>query len=74
VKAFCTEQGVAAEFCRFLPHDRFILTDRLALEIGRGMNFLHRDGCNLDVRIATNDTHQTEKLLGKYGQNLLSNC
>lgn len=74
VRAFFAEQDVAAEFYRFLPHDRFILTDQFALEIGRGMDFLNHDGRNRDVSIATKNVHQIKKLLGAYTKHLLQGC
>lgn len=64
--------GVEMTFYTFLPHDRFILTDQFALEIGRGMDFLEPSrGCNRDVSIATKDLRQVKKLMHSYARHQL---
>ncbi|MEO8353925.1 MAG: hypothetical protein ABI680_19530, partial [Chthoniobacteraceae bacterium] len=64
--------GVEMTCYRFLPHDRFILTDQFALEIGRGMDFLEpKRGCNRDVSIATKDLRQMKKLMRDYARHRL---
>ena len=64
--------GVEITFYRHLPHDRFILTDQFALEIGRGMDFLDLyKGCNRDVSIATKDLRQVKSLLQSYDRHQL---
>jgi hypothetical protein len=50
-----------------LPHERFILTDQLALEIGRGMDFLDRTTHrNRDVSIGYKSMKDVQKLLNSY--------
>lgn len=72
VSSFLREHGVSAEFHRFLPHDRFILTDQFALEVGRGMDFLDQNnGCIRDISIATKDLRQVKRLLQSYARHQL---
>jgi hypothetical protein len=72
VRSFLDNLGVSAELYRFLPHDRFLLTDQFALEIGRGMDFLdQRNECIRDVSLATKDLRQVKRLLGRYAQHQL---
>lgn len=50
-----------------LPHERFIMTDQLALEIGRGMDFLDRDThSNRDVSIGYKSMKEVQDLLNSY--------
>ena len=50
-----------------LPHERFILTDQMAFEIGRGMDFLlPANGRNRDVSIASKNIRQVIKLVDSY--------
>ncbi len=50
-----------------LPHERFILTDQVALEIGRGMDFLDSaSGRNRDVSIGYKSPKEVEDLLKSY--------
>lgn len=64
--------GIPLTFYTFLPHDRFILTDQFALEIGRGMDFLEPNrGCNRDMSIATKDVRQVGKLMQGYARHQL---
>ena len=50
-----------------LPHERFIVTDQLALEIGRGMDFLDRaTHRNRDVSIGYKSMKEVQDLLNSY--------
>jgi hypothetical protein len=50
-----------------LPHERFILTDQIALEIGRGMDFLNAaTGRNRDVSIGYKSMKEVHDLLKSY--------
>jgi hypothetical protein len=50
-----------------LPHERFILTDQLALEMGRGMDFLDRaTHSNRDVSIGYKSMKEVQDLLNSY--------
>jgi hypothetical protein len=50
-----------------LPHERFILTDQMALEIGRGMDFLDcNTRKNRDVSIGYKSMAEVDDLLRSY--------
>lgn len=50
-----------------LPHERFILTDQIALEIGRGMDFLDKNTKkNRDVSIGYKNWQEVNDLLRSY--------
>lgn len=64
--------GAKVEFYSRLPHERFILTDQIAFEIGRGMDFLlPANDRNRDVSIGSKNIRQVTKLVASYGQFLL---
>lgn len=55
-----------------LPHDRFIITDQIALDIGRGMDFLNKHtkrNRNISIKTAKND--EITKLIKSYRQWML---
>ena len=66
LEAFLGGLGAEAVFYKRLPHERFVLTDQFAFEIGRGMDFLHPGGRNRDVSIATKNLRQVDKLFASY--------
>jgi hypothetical protein len=50
-----------------LPHERFILTDQIALEIGRGMDFLNQKTArNRDVSVGYKSMKEVHDLLNSY--------
>ncbi|MBI5194266.1 MAG: hypothetical protein HZA08_12620 [Nitrospirae bacterium] len=56
-----------------LPHDRYILTDQIAVDFGRGMDFLNQlTHQNRDITININDLNQVSSLLESYRAGRLS--
>jgi len=55
-----------------LPHDRYFITDQIAFQIGRGMDFLDRNTHkNRDTSINIKNPSTVEKALEKYNENRL---
>jgi len=55
-----------------LPHDRYFITDQIAFQIGRGMDFLDRDTHkNRDTSIEIKDPLKIEKKIEHYKDNKL---
>lgn len=56
-----------------LPHERFIFTDQIAFEIGRGMDFIDRKTRkNRDISIGIKDKKEVENLLKAYKGGMLT--
>ncbi|TSA48171.1 MAG: hypothetical protein D4R56_00890 [Deltaproteobacteria bacterium] len=52
-----------------LPHDRYLMTDQVAFDIGRGMDFLSkRTRGNRDISINYKDPDEISALIGEYRQ------
>ena len=52
-----------------LPHDRYLVTDQVAFDIGRGMDFLSkRTRGNRDISINYQDTDKIAALIGSYSK------
>jgi hypothetical protein len=52
-----------------LPHDRYLMTDQVAFDIGRGMDFLSkRTRGNRDISINYQDPDEIAALIGAYSQ------
>lgn len=67
--------GVSIKLCLYdqvsvsaaLPHDRFIVTDQIALGLPRGMDFLNREtGKNRDLTLDYKNNDQVNKLIASY--------
>ena len=57
-----------------LPHDRYLMTDQVAFDIGRGMDFLSkRTRGNRDISINYQDPDEIAALIGSYSKYKLSN-
>lgn len=55
-----------------LPHERFIFTDQIALEVGRGMDFLDRQTHkNRDISLGYKSAQEVQKLLKAYAAGAL---
>ena len=52
-----------------LPHDRYLMTNQVAFNIGRGMDFLRkRTRANRDISISYKDPDEISALIGEYRQ------
>jgi hypothetical protein len=50
-----------------LPHERYLVTDQVALELGRGMDFLDKaTGTNRDLSISLKDSDRVRAKIGAY--------